>query len=170
MLDQSYSLSITPLKGEIRFTLVILVFQLCFYPFWWMMPEDQVPGFFAWPFRFLISWIIFEVMVMLAKPIALEIEGHRLEARYLIAPNKRFDFEDIRGYSTLEYATRGRVRKSVVIYLNQGSTLEFSEHVVFDVSAFVAWLESAGMHHFGKERSSAFTCFPFRKYKKAQLE
>lgn len=170
MLDQSHSLSITPSKGEIRFTLVILVFQLCFYPFLWMIPDDQIPAFFAWAFRFIISWAIFEVIIMLAKPIALEIEGHRLEARYLISPDKRFDFEDIRGYSTLEYATRGRVRRSVVIYLYQGSTLEFSEHVISDVSTLVAWLESAEVHLFGKERSSALTCFPFRKYKKTQVQ
>jgi hypothetical protein len=134
-----------------------------------MMPEDQMPDFLLWSFRFILFWAIFEMTVMLSKPVALNVDRNCLEVNYLLGRLRRFDFADIRGYSTLEYPTSGRVRKSVVIYLHQGRTFELSEHVVYDVSKLDSWLEIHDVHYFGAERSSSLTCFPFRKYKKTLI-
>lgn len=93
---QLISLSIRPMKGEIRLTAVILAFQLCFYPFLWMMPEDQMPDFLLWSFRFILFWAIFEMTVMLSKPVALNVDGDCLQANYLLGRLRRQDTKERR--------------------------------------------------------------------------
>ena len=149
-------------KIAVGYSLFVGVLMLILLPMMWIADMEE-PAWFVWLLRVMFCYFLFEIIVMLSKPVALECLGGTLNAKYLISAQE-FSLLEVAGYSTLHYTTRYGIKNSVVLYLKSGKTIEFSEVMMNEITPLKAVLEDCNMPYFGVERSFFFTNFPFRRY------
>ena len=158
----SLAFSIRTKKIAVGYSLFVGVLMLIILPMTWIVDIEE-PAWLVWLLRCVFSYFLFEIIVMLSKPVALECLGAILNAKYLISAQE-FSLLEVAGYSTLHYSTRYGIKNSVVLYLKSGKTIEFSEVMMNEITPLKAVLEGCKIPYFGVERSFFFTNFPFRRY------
>lgn len=156
------SIVIRPNKTAIIYTLIVGLLIVCLYPVMWIR-EIHAGPIVVWGFRFILSYFLFEIIVMLTKPIGLSYHGGSLEAKYLLS-KYQFLLSGVNGYSTLQYSTRYGLKNSIVFYLNNGKTVEINEVMMERIAPLQEMVEQSEIQFYGSERSYFFTSYPFRKY------
>jgi len=162
MYDNANSITIKPNKTAIIYTLIVGLFIACLYAIIWIREINAGP-LVAWTFRVVLSYLLFEIIVMLTKPLGISYEGNILDAKYL-SYQYRFSLDDVSGYSTLHYTTRYGIKNSIVLYLKSGKTVEVNEVMMDSIAPVQQLVEEKGVPFYGTERSYFFTSYPFRKY------
>lgn len=156
--------NVDALKSKFYFKLFLLVLVCLFLPvasYMLFKEGNHVGGYICLFSVILISPDIF--IQLFSMPVSVHIENGQITSGYFGSASKIASIEEVSGYSTIRYATRGGGKKGVILYLKNGSKIAITDFNLSSITAVKDYLESAAVKHFGED--SSYPWFIIRKYK-----
>lgn len=142
-----------PKKSSLLLRLAVFILVLGFTPFFVAGMHKEGKDFGIFFFLACLIIVLPELYIKLfSKPVSAVFEESQVIIKYYSGAKKKIQLTEIEGYSQTEEQTNYGKTSGVLLYVKNGSHIEFTEINIKDISPLLNYLNISNVPNYGFEK------------------